>query len=191
MKWVVRSAVSALIWVAYRAYRAEGINALLLVMPARFIAPVLRQHGARIGERVEIHSPLIIHNAASQPGKHYNNLTIGDDSYLGRDVFLDLTDEIRIQDCVTISMRVTLITHTDLGKSPSASRFRPSHAPVILKRGAYLGAGVLVLQGVEIGESAVIGAGAVVTTSAAPGAVLAGVPARDIHGQGPNFPLVN
>ncbi|MBZ0156691.1 MAG: acyltransferase [Alphaproteobacteria bacterium] len=45
---------------------------------------------------------------------------------------------------------------------------------------AWLGFGVIVLDGVEIGEGAVIGAGAVVTRSIPSGAVAAGVPARVI-----------
>ncbi len=177
---LVQMAFQLAVWLAYAAYKAEGVNALFLIMPAKFIAPTLRRYGARIGERVEIHSPLIIHNASSEPGKHYAHLTIGDDCYFGRDVFFDLKDEIRIENCVTVSMRVTLITHTDVGKSPVAQRLPPSHAPIVLRRGAYIGAGVIILQGVEIGAEAIVGAGAVVNRSIAGEAVYAGNPAQPL-----------
>jgi acetyltransferase-like isoleucine patch superfamily enzyme len=181
MRALVKLLFRCVSWAAYAAYQAEGINALLLVMPAKFIVPTLRQHGAQIGERVEIHSPLITHNASAERGKHYANLIIGNDCYFGRDVFFDLKDEIRIEDNVTVSMRVTLITHTDVGKSPVAERLPPSHAPIVLRRGAYLGAGVTVLQGVEIGAGAIVGAGALVRENVAAGATVGGVPAQRLH----------
>jgi acetyltransferase-like isoleucine patch superfamily enzyme len=76
---------------------------------------------------------------------------------------------------------VTFITHTDVGKSPLAGRIPASHAPVIIRSGAYLGSGVTVLQGVEIGEQAVVGAGALVERNVPAGTVVAGVPARPIR----------
>jgi acetyltransferase-like isoleucine patch superfamily enzyme len=45
-------------------------------------------------------------------------------------------------------------------------------------RGASIGSGAVILGGVTIGAGALIGAGAVVTGDVAPGAVVAGVPAR-------------
>jgi UDP-2-acetamido-3-amino-2,3-dideoxy-glucuronate N-acetyltransferase len=48
-------------------------------------------------------------------------------------------------------------------------------------RGASLGSGALILGGIRVGESAVVGAGAVVTKDVPPGAVVAGSPARAIR----------
>lgn len=50
--------------------------------------------------------------------------------------------------------------------------------PTRVCRGASIGSGAVILCGVTIGAEAMIGAGAVVTTDVAPGAVVAGVPAR-------------
>jgi UDP-2-acetamido-3-amino-2,3-dideoxy-glucuronate N-acetyltransferase len=47
-----------------------------------------------------------------------------------------------------------------------------------VERRASIGSGAVVLGGVRIGAEALIGAGAVVTRDVAPGAVVAGVPAR-------------
>lgn len=167
---------------SYGAYKAEGINGLLLVLPAKLIAPVLRKHGAKIGERVVMHSPLIIHNADERVGRHYHKLIVGNDCYLGRDLLLDLKDQIFLESKVTLSMRVALITHTDVGESPLRDEvLRPTQAPIVLRRGAYVGAGAMILQGVEIGESAVVGAGAVVVDSIPAHTVAVGVPAKVVR----------
>jgi acetyltransferase-like isoleucine patch superfamily enzyme len=50
--------------------------------------------------------------------------------------------------------------------------------PTGIRRGASIGSGAVILCGVTVGEGALIGAGAVVTSDVAPGATVAGVPAR-------------
>ena len=50
--------------------------------------------------------------------------------------------------------------------------------PTVVKRGASIGSGAVILAGVTIGEGAMIGAGAVVTRDVAPHTVAKGVPAR-------------
>ena len=52
--------------------------------------------------------------------------------------------------------------------------------PTLVKRGASIGSGAVILCGVVIGERALVGAGAVVTKDVPPGAVVAGVPARTL-----------
>jgi acetyltransferase-like isoleucine patch superfamily enzyme len=163
-------------------YGGEGINIPLMFMPTQVIAPTLRANGAAIGQRVRFRSPLVIHNSDSVRRRHYEKLTIGDDCYFGRELFLDLQDRIVIEDQVTISHRVMILTHTDAGTSPLRDEFiATTQAPVIIRRGAYIGANVTILQGVEIGESSVVGAGAVVTRSVPPASVVAGVPAKTVR----------
>ncbi len=52
--------------------------------------------------------------------------------------------------------------------------------PVVIKRGAWIGAYAIVLGGVTVGEQAVVAAGAVVTKDVPPNTIVAGVPARAI-----------
>ena len=56
--------------------------------------------------------------------------------------------------------------------------------PTTVERRASIGSGAIVLGGIRIGEGAVIGAGAVVTRDVAPGATVAGSPARMLAGTG-------
>jgi len=53
-----------------------------------------------------------------------------------------------------------------------------AYAPITVKDDAWIGAGVVVLPGVTIGQCALVGAGAVVTRDVPDYAVVAGVPAR-------------
>ncbi len=178
MKKIIQLLFSFLIRIVYLGYKAEGLNALLLFLPAKMIPDLLRKHGAKIGAEVEIHSPLIIHNASAEPGKHYANLNIGNGCYMGREVFLDLKDTILIEDRVTISMRVTLITHTDAGRSPISKRMPASQSPIHLRHGVYIGAGATVLQGVDAGAEAIIAAGALARKNIPERSTVAGVPAQ-------------
>ncbi len=160
-------------------YGGEGMNVPLMFMPTQVIAPTLRANGAAIGQRVRFRSPLVIHNSDSERRRYYAKLEVGDDCYFGRELFLDLQDRIVIEDQVTISHRVMILTHTDAGNSPLKDEFVPTaQGPVFIRKGAYIGANVTILQGVEIGESSIVGAGAVVTRSVPPASVVAGVPAK-------------
>ena len=163
-------------------YGGEGVNVPLMFMPTYPIAPTLRDFGARIGKDVRFRSPVVIHNSRADRGRYYENLQVGDHCYLGRELFLDLQDEILIEDHVTLSHRVMILTHTDAGSSPLKNEFiTTTQSPVVIHRGAYIGANVTILQGVEIGELSVVGAGAVVTRSVPPNSVVVGVPARVIR----------
>jgi acetyltransferase-like isoleucine patch superfamily enzyme len=50
--------------------------------------------------------------------------------------------------------------------------------PTLVRRGASIGSGAVLLCGITIGEKAMVGAGSVVTRDVPPGAVVAGNPAR-------------
>jgi len=53
-----------------------------------------------------------------------------------------------------------------------------SVVPTLVKKGASIGSGAVIMDGITIGERAVIGAGAVVTKDVPAGTIIAGVPAR-------------
>lgn len=109
-------------------------------------------------------------------------VSVGRHVFIGLDSYLDdqFPELIRIEDDVVISYRVTIVVHDDARRMEKVipGQLEGTVAPVVLKRGCYLGAGCLILPGVTVGERAVVGAGAVVTRDVPPGKVVVGVPAR-------------
>lgn len=177
MKQLYKWFFLVLVKIAYALYRIEGVNACLLIAPAKLIPQILRSYGATVGRDIQIHSPLIIHNAR----ENYAHLTIGDECYIGRAVFLDLTEVITLEDRVTLSMRVSLLTHLDVGRAKVKAFLPNFKAPIQIQSDSYLGAGVLVAAGVHIGACSAVGAGSVVLESIGNQELHGGAPAKKIR----------
>jgi acetyltransferase-like isoleucine patch superfamily enzyme len=156
----------------------RGVCLRLLRTSSPLVPEILRRYGATVGARANVLSPLVLHNGK----KSFENLALGEDVHVGRDCFLDLKDRIEIGDRATLSMRVTVLTHLDVGASALSKRgYAPSHAPVKIGADAYVGAGATLLAGATIGEGALVAAGALVRGDVPPGTLVAGVPARTIR----------
>jgi acetyltransferase-like isoleucine patch superfamily enzyme len=92
---------------------------------------------------------------------------IGADVWIGYDVILDTSRPglITLEDGCVLSMRVTVLAH-----------FRESTG-VKIERGAFVGAGALILPNIVIGHGAVVAAGSVVTRSVPAQTLVQGNPA--------------
>jgi acetyltransferase-like isoleucine patch superfamily enzyme len=53
--------------------------------------------------------------------------------------------------------------------------------PTLVKKGASIGSGAVIIAGVTIGENAIIGAGAVVTKDVEPNTIVTGVPSKPLR----------
>jgi len=109
--------------------------------------------------------------------------TIGQDVYIGEGLIIaeileDRSPKVVIGDRVAIAPRCTLITSSDANFSRLTDIMPPREGKIVLEQDAWLGAGVTILPGVTVGESAIIGAGAVVTRDVPPYAIATGIPAR-------------
>ncbi len=108
----------------------------------------------------------------------------GKNIHLGKDVFLNSGCRFQDQGGITIGSGA-LIGHNVVlatlnhGFAPG-DRASLYPAPVNIGQNVWLGAGVTVLPGVNIGDNAIVAAGAVVTKDVAPSTLCAGVPARFI-----------
>jgi len=106
------------------------------------------------------------------------NISIGKNVFINHAcTFMD-RGGITLEDNVLIGPKVNLIT-TNHPLDPAERRATISH-PIIIKRGAWLGAGATVLPEVTIGENSVVAAGAVVSKDVPDNAVAGGIPARII-----------
>ena len=92
------------------------------------------------------------------------------------------SDKLIIEDNVSIGPRVIIVIRTHPLSQIEIYGKVTSSVPgkVIIKRGAWVGAGTIILPDITIGECAVVGAGAVVTKDVPPNTVVAGVPAKII-----------
>ena len=90
------------------------------------------------------------------------------------------TNLLTIEDKVGIGPCVTIIIHSDPFPSPLQKCYPKKTLPVYIKKGAWIGAGAILLPGVTIGEYSLVAAGAVVTKDVLPYTMVAGVPAKVI-----------
>ena len=110
---------------------------------------------------------------------------VGEQVYFPDDLLIgqNLVDDkayVEIGDRVSIGPRVTILPMEHANASRVRSAMKVRDGGVIIKDDVWIGAGVIILSGVTVGECSVIGAGSVVTKNVNPYTVVAGVPARKI-----------
>jgi len=109
---------------------------------------------------------------------------IGKHVFIGPGTHIDLIypNLVTIEDYVSIGYSM-VFAHSN----PTCSIVLKKHyyprevAPVVIKKGAWIAAGVIILCGVTIGENSIVGAGSVVTRDIEPYTVAVGVPAKEIR----------
>ena len=100
-------------------------------------------------------------------------IKVGKGVFVGLDCFIDsdFSELITIEDGVSISFRVTIISH---------DWSRRKVAPVLIKKDTIIGTGAIVLPGITVGEKALVAAGAVVSRDVPEGATVIGNPASPV-----------
>ncbi len=105
------------------------------------------------------------------------DLTVGARSWANRGVYIEGRGAVSIGDDVLIGPEVMIITSTH-ERVEDGVRATASYLPVRIGSHCWLGARVLVLPGVCIGDGVTVAAGAVVARDIGPGGLYGGVPAR-------------
>jgi acetyltransferase-like isoleucine patch superfamily enzyme len=110
------------------------------------------QRGARIGKRCKVSSHTFI----------CEGVTIEDECFIGHGVmFINDRNPAAVKPDGSLKGKDDWVCESTL-----------------IRRRANIGSGAIIMCGIEVGEGALVGAGAVVTKSVPAGAVVAGVPAR-------------
>ena len=118
---------------------------------------------------------------------------VGRNCSLGQNVFVGnrvrIGDNVKVQNNVSIYDNVTVeddvfcgpsMVFTNVYNPRSAVSRKDEYRDTMVRRGATLGANCTIVCGVEIGEHAFVGAGAVVNRDVPAFALMVGVPARHI-----------
>ncbi len=103
------------------------------------------------------------------------NATVGNRVSIQTGVYV--TSWAVVEDDVFLGPGVLMTNDDTMGRHPKGARL---DAPVV-RRAARVGGAAVLVPGVEIGEEAFVGAGAVVTRDVAPREVVVGLPARPVR----------
>ena len=173
-------------------------NSTSTFMSNQFIHPTaVIDNGAQIGEGTSIwHFTHVMHKAI-----------IGNNCNIGQNVFIDnntiVGNGVKIQNNVSVYNGLVLedgvfvgpsVVFTNVINPRSFIERKTEFKKTIVKKGATIGANATIVCGNQIGEYAMIGAGAVVTRDTPPYALVVGNPARQkgwISEQGFNLQFNN
>lgn len=129
------------------------------------------------------------------------NCSLGQNVFVGNDVVIG--NNVKVQNNVSVYDAVTLeddvfcgpsMVFTNVYNPRSAVIRKDKYRHTLVRRGATLGANATIVCGVEVGQYAFVGAGAVVNHDVPDYALMVGVPARQIgwmsqHGERLDLPL--
>jgi len=119
----------------------------------------------------------------------YKNLHIGNNVFIGPGAsFIALVSHIEIGDNVMFGPNVTIrggnhayhIIGKLMTEYKQSDKLPNDDVPVIIDQDVWVGTGAIILKGVHIGRGAIVAAGAVVTKSIPPYAIVGGNPAKII-----------
>lgn len=111
----------------------------------------------------------------------WRGVHIGKDVYIGQHCSIDnlYPEYVYLEDYSNLHMGTTILTHYAARKRVSVL-FKSYVAPVVVKKGALVSVNATIMPNVEIGDDAVVSAGAVVESDVAPMTIVKGVPAVQV-----------
>ncbi len=106
--------------------------------------------------------------------------SIGNHVFIGSHTYIELEHAklLTIQDEVVLSAHTKIILHDSSLQNVAGKAVL--FGPVVIQKGAYIGANTTILPGSNIGEKTIVGANSLVTGDLLPNTVYVGQPARKI-----------
>ena len=145
----IKSKIILMIW-----FPIQHIFFKSAFLPSTLRSLLLKIFGASIGRRVFIRRGVKVHFPW--------NLEIGDDCWIGEEVWFINHEKIRIGSNVCISQRSIICSG---GHDYRSASLEYAHKPIEIKDGAWICLDAKVLPGVTIGECSVVSAGEVARKS--------------------------
>lgn len=142
----------------------------------------------RVGDECTLQGLLVTETDTSE-------IVIGNNVFIGSQTVVDCATRVEIEDDVLVSYQCLLIDSNNHSNNAAVRRNDlpdvkygraynwaaiPSR-PIVIRRGAWIGARAILLKGVTVGEGAIVGAGSVVTKDVEPYTIVAGNPARVVR----------
>lgn len=154
----------------YKASPLQKIRHDVKIGEDCFIADFVNLYGCQIGDNSKV-GPFV---------EIQKNASVGSRCKISSHTFI--CEGVKIEDEVFVGHGVMFINDPEPRATAEGGGLQTEADwqvhPTLIKRGASIGSGAVIMCNVTIGERALIGAGAVVTKDVAPGAVVAGTPAR-------------
>lgn len=122
----------------------------------------------RIPATSTISAPYQIDNA--------KNVEIGENVFVNHGLTVMSVGGVTIEDNVMIGPEAAILTANHDFSNLNVLKCKP----VLIKKGAWIGARAIILPGVTVGEGAIVASGAVVTKDVAPKTIVGGNPAKFI-----------
>jgi len=162
--------VQAMTWLGYQGSRAVQLDAGVRIP---------RPAGVALGERVHVCRDARLESTALAGSSEHGRIVIGDGVFIGERASIVSHAAITIGSLTMVSHNCSIMDFNH-GTAPGTPMARqPGRtAEVRIGEDCWLGAGVIVLPGVTIGNGTVVGAGSVVTRSLPENVIAAGVPAQ-------------
>lgn len=151
------------LWMLFQAIQSNRL------ISNRLRVTILKLAGVKIGKGVVIRSQIRIHFPW--------NLEIGDNCWIGEEVWFINHEKIKIGSNVCISQRSIICSG---GHNYRSASLEYSHKPIEIKDGAWVCLDAKVLPGVTIGECSVVSAGEIARKSVPDYSMLVGGEIRPI-----------
>jgi maltose O-acetyltransferase len=149
-----------------------NVGAASPALDRRTRAAILRRSGFEVGKGAIVESGCFFFS---------DNAILGEYSVINHGCYIDNKERITLGPRCGLAMGTMLCT-SDHAPGDETTRFGPYQpAPIVIGAGVWIGARVLVLPGVTIGDGCMVAAGAVVTKDLEPNGLYVGVPAKRIR----------
>jgi len=155
----------------------EMVSAIVFILPRHKLFNIVKSNflrllSAKIGKNITYYPGIKI-----SPGTH---LTLGNHVDLAWGVLITTAGGVEIGDRTLIGYNTMIFSANHVIPPGIDKIFYAGHEKkkVTIANDVWIGAGCIILPGVNIGEGAIVAAGSIVTKNVEPFSMVAGVPAR-------------